>query len=126
MADLKFYIDHARTPFGPTMRIFKEGEAPDLEPVREEPPSAQEVSAALIQSGCTSALAWTENVIVGHHEDGSTIKASRAPGGWLLTGGPRDLLNYGVPDAAALERFPSVLASVQEHARNMRSPDGAA
>jgi hypothetical protein len=126
MADLKFYIDHARHPCGPTMRIYREGEAPDLERVRDEPPSAQAVSSALFHAGCTAAVMHTENVLVARHEDGSTIKAQRSPGGWLLTGGPMDLLNYGVPDASALERFPNVLASIQEHARTLRRPDGAA
>jgi len=107
------------------MDLHPRTKVPDLERTHEPPPSRQEVSAALLRCGCNSAIAWTEDVIVGVHEDGSRIKAERTRNGWLLTGGPLALLNYGVPGISALERFPSVLASIQEHARLLNRGVGA-
>lgn len=99
------------------LRIFRE-DVPDLEPVRVPPPSAQDVSAALIRAGCESAIVWTERAVVGYHKAGD-VMAQGTASGWLLTGGPLDLLSYGAPDASALERFPDVLASVVAHARHL-------
>jgi hypothetical protein len=126
--DLHTRVEHARHPFGPTMRIYTEptGEAPDLERVREEPPFLEAISSLLFSAGCVSvAVKHSTHTLTGHHKAGD-ILAQRSPSGWLLTGGPYNLLNYGVPDIAALERFPSVLASIQEHARTLRRTDGAA
>jgi hypothetical protein len=117
------YIREQCHPFA-HLRIFREEDAPDLERVRKPPPSAQEISAALIRAGCESAIIWTERGVVGYHKEGD-ILAQGSPGGWLLTGGPRNLLNYGVPDASALERFPDVLASIQAHARTLNRAGGA-
>lgn len=115
--DLQSRIDHARHPCGANFRIYSEPPVPtpDLERVRT-PPSVQDVGQALMKAGCPER--WvTERWVQGFHRDGYTIHAQRSAGGWLLTGGPHNLLNYGAPDADALERFPDVLASIQEHAR---------
>jgi hypothetical protein len=122
MADLQFYIDHARHPCGPNFRIYTEPSmpAPDLEVKREPPPSSHEVRLALLHVGCVS-VGRTARGIAGCHPNGYLINATESPGGWLLTGGPYELLNYGVPDSAALERFPEVLASINEHARTLKA-----
>lgn len=120
MADLRFYIDHARHPCGPNFRIYTQSEmpAPDLEVKREPPPSASDLRIVLHSVGC-EVVGRTSQGLYAAHRDGYSIHALRTPGGFLLTGGPHELLNYGVPDAAALERFPGVLASIEEHARTI-------
>jgi hypothetical protein len=123
--DLQSRIEHTRHPFGSTMRIFDSSEGvPHLEPEAQEPPSQQEVFACLFRVGCISVAQPKQGVIHARHSEGYTIKAHRSPGGWLLTGGPMDLLNYGVPSKDALERFPDTLASVQAHAESVRSRAG--
>lgn len=120
MADLQFYLDRARHPFGTTFYIYAQPmpTAPDLEVHRESPPSIREVRLVLLSVGC-SVVGKTSTGLCGTHTEGYSILAQGTPGGWLLTGGPHDLLNYGVPDASALERFPDVFASVQGHARTL-------
>jgi hypothetical protein len=107
--------DLIRHLFGPAFRLY----SPPCEAEEVEAtviPTGQEVAAALFKAGCSAVVSWNEVRITGRCAGGEPIAASRSHAGWLLTGGPRSLLSYGVRDAGSLERFPEVLASVRAHA----------
>lgn len=111
--------DLIRHLFGPAFRLY----APPVEQTEEATvrtiPTGQEVAATLFKAGCSAVVAWSDTSITARCPDGSVIAASRSHAGWLITGGPLNLLSYGVRDSETLERFPAVLASVRAHARTL-------
>jgi hypothetical protein len=110
--------------FGPAFRLYAQPEGASEEPPAKTP-TGQEVAAALFKAGCSAVVTWGDTSITARCPDGSVIAASCSHAGWLITGGPLNLLSYGVRDAEALERFPDVLASVRAHAHSLGfTPNG--
>lgn len=111
--------DLIRHLFGPAFRLY----APPLEEIEEATagtiPTGQEVAATLFKAECSAVVAWNDISITARCPDGSVIAAARSHAGWLITGGPLNLLSYGVRDAETLGRFPAVMASVRAHARTL-------
>lgn len=110
--------DLIRHLFGPAFRLYSPPcETPEVESTVI--PTGQEVAAALFKAGCFCVVTWNENSVTGRCAGGEAIAAARSHAGWLLTGGPLNLLSYGARDTDALGRFPGVLASVRAHVASL-------